>query len=335
MKALTIKTPSTIDFLLIVRGLAAVSVIYWHLGGYLAREDELASYFIIPGRLAVWIFFMMSGYLIGYGLIYQRYQPSLQGLRRFYINRLLRIYPIFLVVSVIALIIHSSDYKIDALFILENLMMFQWDHHYPFNTVFWTLGVEVHLYIIAPILVFGFQAISGHKTHWIGLYLLILVALWGYSLLPGFVNWDMRNMMGGIAHFTIGMVLAGYRNEIICMFGARKYTLTILAIVTLTLIALFNHNYGINFQAIIMANIIGAGLITLHVIIENRQLKSNLLVTALHQLGVLSYGIYAWHGLLVVDSIIMNNFFYHFIATLVLAYTTYLLVERPLLALKV
>ena len=39
----SINIPRNIDFLLIVRGLAAISVIYWHLGGYLARDEYFAS----------------------------------------------------------------------------------------------------------------------------------------------------------------------------------------------------------------------------------------------------------------------------------------------------
>jgi len=106
---LNIDFPSNVDFLLIVRGLAAISVIYWHLGGYLVRDEYIASFFVVPGRLAVWIFFMMSGYLVGHGLIYGRYQPDIKSIGRFLFNRLLRIYPIFLFVSFISMIISNTS----------------------------------------------------------------------------------------------------------------------------------------------------------------------------------------------------------------------------------
>jgi peptidoglycan/LPS O-acetylase OafA/YrhL len=48
----SVKIPDRIDFLLIVRGVAAISVIYWHLGGYLTRDEYFASFFIVPGSLA-------------------------------------------------------------------------------------------------------------------------------------------------------------------------------------------------------------------------------------------------------------------------------------------
>jgi peptidoglycan/LPS O-acetylase OafA/YrhL len=50
----SVKIPNRIDFLLIVRGVAAISVIYWHLGGDLTRDEYFASFFIVPGsRLTI------------------------------------------------------------------------------------------------------------------------------------------------------------------------------------------------------------------------------------------------------------------------------------------
>jgi len=146
---LSVNTPKHIDFLLIVRGLAAVSVIYWHLGGYLIRDDYILSFLIVPGRLAVWIFFMMSGYLIGYGLIYGRYRSTLKGIATFWFNRLLRIYPIFITVSIVAII--ATNPIIDFNFISRELLVVQWNHDYLLNGVFWTLGLETHFYLIAPL----------------------------------------------------------------------------------------------------------------------------------------------------------------------------------------
>ena len=100
--------------------------------------------------------------------------------------------------------------------------MFQWDHHYQLNSVFWTLGVEVHIYIITPLLIFGYQAISNKEVKWFGLYLMILIILWLYSKTPLFVNWDIRNIMGGISHFAVGFMLAGYLDKITQSFNQKN-----------------------------------------------------------------------------------------------------------------
>jgi peptidoglycan/LPS O-acetylase OafA/YrhL len=47
-----------VDLLLIVRGILAVSVLFWHIEGY---KETIPHIFNIPGRTAVWIFFGISG----------------------------------------------------------------------------------------------------------------------------------------------------------------------------------------------------------------------------------------------------------------------------------
>jgi len=330
----SIKLPRNLDFLLIVRGLAAISVVYWHLGGYLEIENYWSSFFIIPGRLAVWIFFMMSGYLIGHGLIYGRYSRTISGMGRFYINRLLRIYPIFLFVSLVAILIAYSDLNIDLGFIARELLMVQWDHSYELNGVFWTLGVEVHFYLMAPLLVFGSQLIFKQWVNWsVALYLLVLLAVWLFSKSGFFVSWDMRSVLGGITHFVIGIVCASYKYQIIAL-TKKPNTLLILSILVLLLISYFNHGYNINFRMTLVSNLIGVGLIFLHIMLEAKEIGLNLLVKILLALGVLSYGIYAWHGLLIINGYFMDSLPLHLAATIFLAYLTYLMVERPLLKLK-
>lgn len=326
--------PQQVDFLLIVRGLAALSVIYWHLGGYLEIENYWSSFFIIPGRLAVRIFFMMPGYLIGYGLIYGKYRPNYRDLGRFYVNRLLRIYPIFLVVSLVALVFAYRDLTIDADFVLRELLMGQWNHDYQLNGVFWTLGVEVHFYLIAPLLVFGALALFRQASYWaIALYLMALLVVWGYSKSDFFSSWDMRSIVGGITHFVIGILCASYKDKI-AQLARGKVFLALAACLVLILIARFNHSYSINLKAVLLSNLIGVGLIFLHVMLETKKLGVNLLVKILLALGVLSYGIYAWHGLLIINRILVDNLALHTLATIVLAYATYIIVERPLLSLK-
>lgn len=80
------------DFLLITRGLLAISVVIWHFSGYQSKIYPLLN---LPGRTAVWLFFGISGYVIAYGFIHKRYRLTLPDLKDFYINRLLRIYPLF------------------------------------------------------------------------------------------------------------------------------------------------------------------------------------------------------------------------------------------------
>ena len=69
----------------------------------------------------------------------------------------------------------------------------------------------------------------------------------------------------------------------------------------------------INPGTIILSHIIGAGLIVLHILLEKEKKDSNFLIRVLMILGVLSYGVYAWHAF----------------SAIVLAYITYKLIEQP------
>lgn len=332
----SVKIPNRIDFLLIVRGVAAISVIYWHLGGYLTRDEYFASFFIVPGSLAVWIFFMMSGYLVGHGLIYGRYQQTFKDIRRFWFNRLLRIYPIFITVSFVAILISNPIVNLD--FISKELLMMQFEHSYSLSGVFWTLGVEMQFYLLAPLMVFSYRAIfrKYSENFWI-LYLitlipLIIVLIWKQKFL---ISLDLRNIIGNLSQFAVGIVMAGYKNKILSTgFLKNNITLFLIAILTVLLIVSFNHNYALNIVTIIFTHIIGIGLIMLHILLEEKKLPSNFLIKTLMILGVLSYGIYAWHGLLVINNFLVDNVLLHTIGSITLAYITYKLIEQPILKFK-
>ena len=118
------------DLLLILRGLAALSVIVWHTVGY---QNELPSLLNIPGRTAVWLFFGLSGYVIAYGFVHKRYKLTTADLKDFYINRFLRIYPLFLILSLISYVtslIINGHPPIALADLPAQLLAFQFNHSY-------------------------------------------------------------------------------------------------------------------------------------------------------------------------------------------------------------
>lgn len=73
-------------------------------------------------------FFGISGYVISYGFIHKRYVFGTESLKNFYINRFLRIYPLFFCVALFAWVIeYDKDgimmggalYQISHIFLLE------------------------------------------------------------------------------------------------------------------------------------------------------------------------------------------------------------------------
>lgn len=163
----------------LIRLLLSISVVLVHSYGFA----------LVGGRLAVQLFYMVSGYLISYVLIEGR---SYKTVRPFYINRFIRLYPMYICVAIITLIYYFSfesasssltffntyrsiDKSGGIALILANLVIFGQDWIMftgSVNGVFkfvsdfqstdfivwhglivpqaWTLGVELSFYLIAP-----------------------------------------------------------------------------------------------------------------------------------------------------------------------------------------
>jgi len=83
-----------------------------------------------------------------------------------------------------------------------------------------------------------------------------------------------------------------------------------MSALTILLLAFFNHKYGFSMKMIIVSHLVGAGLITLHIMLEKKAIKVNVISRILMVFGVLSYGIYAWHGFLSMNKIFLENMFF-------------------------
>jgi peptidoglycan/LPS O-acetylase OafA/YrhL len=199
-----------IDVLLIARGLLALSVIVWHVEGY---KNEFFSFFNIPGRTAVWIFFGISGYVMAYGFLKEKYSFSMQGLKKFYINRFLRIFPLFLLISFVSLVtiyLNTGEFLLNWGNLPEQIFMIQFTHSYVLNGVFWTLGIEVQYYLIAPLLSYFLMSNFKYKLYiWIGTYLIMLAWIPASFLFFGW-SLDGRNLVSNLPHFFIGMLACKY-----------------------------------------------------------------------------------------------------------------------------
>lgn len=77
-----------------------------------------------------------------------------------------------------------------------------------------------------------------------------------------------------------------------------------------------------------------ACLLAAHIGLEQRDIAPGMVTRALMMLGVLAYGLYAWHGLLLKHfSIFEGQFLSTYFVSLALAVMSYLLIEKPAIAL--
>lgn len=143
----------------VLRGIAILSVFCFHgLKWYLPQADrtdplvrEIGQVFSF-GWLGVNLFFVLSGFLITGILLDTRTRENYW--RSFYVRRVLRIAPLYLVVLAIVkfgLNLHWS-YIILCLFYLANFAA-EFRIPGPFYSPLWSLGVEEQFYLVWPFMV--------------------------------------------------------------------------------------------------------------------------------------------------------------------------------------
>lgn len=142
------------------------------------------------GNAGVDLFFVLSGFLI-YGSLMQRAQPFIAFMRR----RVVRIYPVFLVMFALYLALsfaRPQDSKLPAgafealLYIGQNLLLLPGLFPIePIITVAWSLSYEMFYYLAMPLVVGAF-ALRARSRAWrcvfflaVGAAILAACALWG------------------------------------------------------------------------------------------------------------------------------------------------------------
>src|SRR5947209_5220125 len=111
--------------------------------------------------LALTMFFVVSGFLITQILLDARARAEARDmgrggvLRRFYIRRFLRIFPVYYGALLIALALKepvTRTYLFELATYRTNFLLARVGHNIPPITPFWSLSVEEHFYILWPII---------------------------------------------------------------------------------------------------------------------------------------------------------------------------------------
>lgn len=137
----------------------------------LQGDFPIFSFLKSGGGIGVSLFFVLSGFLITYLLVFEKIQHGQISLKRFFLRRSFRIYPLFFFLVLIAFVLPynfkeeigfhmvGGGYDFDwrySFFFLENYKMLIMDN-FPKTTplsVFWSLCIEEHFYIVWMIVIF-------------------------------------------------------------------------------------------------------------------------------------------------------------------------------------
>jgi peptidoglycan/LPS O-acetylase OafA/YrhL len=160
-------------------GLRAISILLVLLAHFVNTT-------VFPGGLGVYVFFVISGFLITRLLVIEHHTTGGISLRLFYTRRILRLYPVIITFSVWVIgmdLALGRPYNLleplSALGYFANYYYVYLETHgiqeqMPFG-VFWSLSIEEHFYILFPI---SFVLLKGRATH----LMWLLIALCTLSL---------------------------------------------------------------------------------------------------------------------------------------------------------
>jgi peptidoglycan/LPS O-acetylase OafA/YrhL len=198
----TSKRSGHIPFLDLLRALAILMVMSWHLPDSLAPAGF--SVFRELGWLGVDIFFVLSGFLIASQTLQHHRQGKPFGIGEFYVKRAFRILPVYLLILAIYFFIpllREAPNLGAAWRYLTFTINFGLD--YRLTNAFtqaWSLCVEEHFYIVFPLL-FVVMAKAKTAAPAIGLAFAIVVA----GMVLRWISWEIWRDGGSVRaeYFTL------------------------------------------------------------------------------------------------------------------------------------
>jgi peptidoglycan/LPS O-acetylase OafA/YrhL len=202
-----------------LRAIAALLIIFYHglhVIGYQLRfgqpftfdnwlhSDNPLLAALIEGHTAVALFMVLSGFIFTYGA-----RDSTVRYSGFIVNRLLRIFPLFLLLYMTAVYLFPERYTllglVQGILLQNNLPGATFIE--PFTSLFWTISVEFQFYLIFPFLLrFHRQGGPAYLPMLIGLFLLI--RLIGLALGANPRDYSYYTILGRMDQFLFGMMLA-------------------------------------------------------------------------------------------------------------------------------
>lgn len=316
--------------LLGVRALAFLLVLFGHYFMLVFQPTEIIK-LIADGNIiwlitaspwgGVWVFFTLSGYLMGKGFASERYDSNFHSLINFYRNRALRILPLYYVaIFLVGALVSPSIFDIRQPKVAADLVsILTFDSLVvPPIWALWSVSTEVQFYFVMPFIWFTIAPILNKKF---GFFILTLIIVtisisYKYFMLASGMDWHQfvyLPLLPNLDVFLIGMLtsyavhvrrtssLKQFRHGIkiaiglcgLLWVGLSYWSADAMLIGSSTRIMIYLSNAPI-----------ATALLTALIIyyLENSQLRNpkknfvpSVLWRASSVTGVLTYSLYVWH----------------------------------------
>ena len=339
-------TPARIPSLDGLRAVSIVLVFLAHLADT-RGAPRLFDHFVHVGNLGVRVFFVISGFLITKILLKEMSKTGGISLKRFYLRRVLRIFPAFYVYVAVIAVLHLAGLIAvpakDFLYAITYIVNYNDQRAWHLNHL-WSLAVEEQFYLLWPVLL----CVLRQRTALICAAGVVFLAPVVRALM--WYQWHAhpsamtRHFEAVADSLAIGCLLAGsynwlgQRHRYVAFLSSRFFLLApaVGLLLALSSTALSRGLYYVVGQSI--ANISIALCIDRYVrfptTLGGRTLNSRPFVVV----GILSYSLYLWQEPFLDPTTSIVSFYTGFPQNIGLAIVaasmSYYLVERPFLRLK-
>ncbi len=286
----------------------------------LRNHMDIPFYTTTSGHLGVILFFVLSGFLITYLLLEEKSRFRNISLPKFYIRRILRIWPIYYLMLLLSFFIfpalfpeypgkndfHFLPKLLLCIFFLPNLSLVMFGGM-PGASHLWSIGVEEQFYFLWPAILEKFQT---------KLLFVLIVIFVGVSLMPHFMDWlfihylkspEQASMHKAARDFFAGFKINSMALGAICALMCHQKKESVLGLIyhpvveVVIFVSTFAlwfsgfhlHAFNDEFYSILFALIIVNVATNPKPIIG---LKSKLL----DFFGTISYGFYVYHWLIIL-----------------------------------
>lgn len=308
-----------------IRFFAAFAIFFGHgmqgfTGYFYPAESEFSATLFqrigVNSALGVELFFFISGFLITYILLKEKELTGKIAIRKFFIRRAIRIWPLyFLLIAVTPYLISwlgigPPAYLPNALF-YGNFDIISNGASYPFSH-FWSIAIEEQFYLVWPFI------IAFVPIRWLGLVFLGLI---GASMaFRYFIYFDSKayyhiyfNTFSRMDTLVIGATVALFLDKIKPFLHLKSWQVLFFFVGLIGLLIFTEANIWDSVPKVMFKKYAYLAVLiplTMHFICLPPPKTENVIAKSLNYLGKSSYGLYMIHNfiiLIIVQKIMLNN----------------------------